>query len=145
MFFYYATGITPSMTKSKPGTGSAYAASFKDANGDIFDGGKTYKITLPGPIPAKDFWALTVYDNQTRSLLDTAQKSAGIDSNGKGVKADADGSVTIWFGPRAPAGEEANWVQTVPGKGWNVLLRLYGPLEPWFDKSWKPGDIELVN
>ena len=145
MFFYYATGITTSMTKSKPGTGSAYAASFKDANGDIFDGGNTYKITLPGPIPAKDFWALTVYDNQTRSLLETDQKSAGIDSNGKGLKANADGSVTIWFGPKAPAGEEANWVQTGPGKGWNVLLRLYGPLEPWFDKSWKPGDIELVN
>ena len=60
------------------------------------------------------------------------------------LKADADGSVTVWFGPKAPAGQEHNWVQTMPGKGWNVLLRLYGPLEPWFNKSWKPGDIELV-
>lgn len=144
MFFYYATGITPSMTKSKPGSGSAYAAAFKDSNGKIFDGSKTYKITLPGPVPAKDFWALTAYDNQTRSLLETDQKTAGIDSNKPGLKTNADGSVTIWFGPEAPKGEEANWVQTMPGKGWNTLLRLYGPLEPWFDKRWKPGDFELV-
>lgn len=145
MFFYYATGITPAMTKSKPGRGSAYAAAFKDSNGDIFDGGKTYKITLPGPVPAKDFWALTVYDNQTRSLLETDQKSAGVDSNRPNIQANADGSITVWFGPKAPEGKEANWVQTMPGKGWNVLLRLYGPLKPWFDKSWKPGDIEPVS
>jgi hypothetical protein len=51
----------------------------------------------------------------------------------------------VWFGPKAPAGYEANWVQTVPGKGFNLLLRLYGPLEPWFNQSWRPGDLELVN
>ena len=48
------------------------------------------------------------------------------------------------LGPKAPAGKEANWIQTVPGKGWFAILRLYGPLEPWFDKTWKPGDFELV-
>ena len=85
-----------------------------------------------------------VYDNQTRSLLETGQKDAGIDSNAKGMKKNADGSVTVWFGPKPSAGQEGNWVQTMPGKGWNVLLRLYGPLEPWFNKSWKPGDIELA-
>lgn len=144
MFFYYATGITPAMTDAKPGTGSAYAAAFRDSRGRYFDGGKTYRIDLPSPVPAKDFWAFTVYDNQTRSLLETDQKTAGLDSNEPGMKKNADGSVTVWFGPKAPAGREKNWVQTVPGKGWNVLLRLYGPLEPWFDKTWKPGDIELV-
>lgn len=61
------------------------------------------------------------------------------------LKANADGSYTIWFGPRAPAGEEGNWVQTLPDGGSNVLLRLYGPLEPWFDKTWKPGDFELAD
>ena len=60
------------------------------------------------------------------------------------MKIDPDGSVTVWFGPTAPSGHEDNWVQTMPGKGWSVFLRLYGPLQPWFDKSWKPGDIELV-
>lgn len=144
MFFYYATGITPAMSFAKVGSGSAYAGAFRDAKGDVLDGGKTYKITLPGPIPAKDFWSFVVYDNETRSLLETDQKLAGVDSTDKKLKVEADGSVTVWFGPKAPEGHEANWVQTMPGKGWNVLLRLYGPLEPWFNKSWKPGDLELV-
>jgi hypothetical protein len=86
-----------------------------------------------------------VYDGQTRSMLETDQKLAGLDSNQKGIKKNADGSVTVWFAPKAPAGEETNWVQTMPGKGWNSLLRLYGLLESWFDKSWKPGDFELVD
>ena len=85
-----------------------------------------------------------VYDGQTRSMLETDQKPAGLDSNQKDIKKNADGSVTVRFAPKAPAGQEGNWVQTMPGKGWNTLLRLYGPLEPWFDKTWKPGDFELV-
>ncbi|MCF1708936.1 DUF1254 domain-containing protein [Tabrizicola sp. J26] len=144
MFFYYATGITPAMSFAKVGEGSAYAVAVRDAKGEALDGGKTYKVTLPGPIPAKDFWSFVVYDNDTRSLLETDQKLAGVDSTNKKLKVGADGSVTVWFGPMAPEGEEENWVQTMPGKGWNTLLRLYGPLEPWFDKSWKPGDLELV-
>ncbi len=60
------------------------------------------------------------------------------------MQANPDGSYTVWFGPTAPTGKEGNWVQTLPGKSWSVLMRLYGPIEPWFDKSWKPGDIELV-
>jgi hypothetical protein len=55
-----------------------------------------------------------------------------------------DTSVDVWFGPNAPKGHETNWVQTVRGKGWNVLFRLYGPLQPWFDKRWKPGEFEAV-
>jgi hypothetical protein len=144
MFFYYATGITPAMTEAKPGTGSAYAGAFRDSEGKYFDGSNTYKINMPAPIPANNFWAFTVYDNQTRSLLETDQKTAGVDSNDPDMKKNADGSVTIWFGPKAPIGKEKNWIQTIPGKGWNVLLRLYGPLEPWFNKTWKPGDIELL-
>jgi hypothetical protein len=144
MFFYYATGITPAMAMAKPGSGSAYAATFRDATGAFLDGGQTYRITLPGPIPAKEFWSFVVYDNQTRSLLETDQKLAGVDSTVKDLKVEADGSATIYFGPKAPDGQEANWVQTTPGKGFNVLLRLYGPLETWFDKSWKPGDLEAV-
>ncbi|MCX7305245.1 MAG: DUF1214 domain-containing protein, partial [Hyphomicrobiales bacterium] len=108
------------------------------------DGGKTYKVTLPAPVPAKQFWSFVVYDNITRSLLETDQKLAGVDSTDAKLKLDSDGSATVWFGPKAPEGHEGNWVQTMPGKGWNSLLRLYGPLEPWFDKSWKPGDFEEV-
>jgi hypothetical protein len=78
-------------------------------------------------------------------MLETDQASAGLDSTFPGVKTNADGSVTVWFNPKAPAGHEGNWVQTSPGKGWNTLFRLYGPLEPWFKRTWKPGDFELLN
>ncbi len=142
-FFYYATGITPAMSEAKPGTGSAYAATFRDAAGNYLDGGRTYKVTLPGPIPAKNFWAFTVYDNQTRSLLPTDQKLAGVDSTLAGLRKNPDGGATIWFAPKPPPGSEGNWVQTMPGKGYSVLLRLYGPLEPWFSQAWRPGDLEL--
>ncbi len=144
LFHYAATGITPAMAAAKPGTGSAYAFAVRDTTGAYFDGGKTYKVTLPGPVPARQFWSFTVYDAQTRSMLETDQKAAGIDSNSKDIKANADGSYTVWFGPDAPKEHEGNWVQTRPGKSWQVILRLYAPLEPWFDKSWKPGDLEPV-
>jgi hypothetical protein len=78
-------------------------------------------------------------------MLETDQKLAGIDSNQKSMKANADGSYTVYFGPKAPAGQEGNWVQTWPGKSWFALLRLYSPLQPWFDKTWKPGDFEKQN
>ena len=143
MFFYYATGITPAMTESRPGTGSAYAITVRDAQGKYLDGSRTYKVTLPGPIPAKNFWSFTAYDNQTRSLLPTGQKLAGLDSTLPGIAMNPDGGVTVWFSPEAPTGHEKNWVQTWPGKGYNAALRLYGPLEPWFNQSWRPGDIEL--
>ncbi|MGO9932604.1 MAG: DUF1254 domain-containing protein [Steroidobacteraceae bacterium] len=145
LFHYYATGITPAMAFSKPGTGSAYAYAARDSRGRYLDGGKTYKIKLPGPIPVGQFWSFMVYDGQTRSMLETDQKLAGLDSNQPDIKKDADGSVTVWFAPKAPPGHESNWVQTVQGKGWNSLLRLYAPLETWFDKTWKPGDFERVD
>jgi hypothetical protein len=81
-----------------------------------------------------------VYDTHTRSILETDQRTGGVDSKLAGMKTAEDGSVTIFFGPKAPAGQENNWVQTVPGKGFHSLLRLYGPEQAWFDKTWKPGD-----
>jgi hypothetical protein len=144
MFHYGATGITPAMATPKVGTGSAYAATPKDAKGQYLDGGKTYKVTLPAPIPVNNFWSFMVYSGQHRSMLETDQKSAGLDSNSPSVKPNNDESYTVWFGPKAPEGHEGNWVQTIPGKSYLTILRLYGPLEPWFDKTWKPGDLELV-
>jgi hypothetical protein len=144
IFHYMATGITPAMAQSAVGQGSAYAFTAHDRQGQYLDGGKTYKVTLPTPIPAKAFWSFVVYSTQHRGLLETDQRSAGVDSNSPDVVPDADGSYSVYFGPTAPPGKEGNWVQTVPGKGWCVLFRLYGPLEPWFDRTWKPGDIELV-
>src|SRR5439155_8107992 len=86
-------------------------------------------------VPVKDFWSFTLYDNQTRSMLQTDQRFPSVNSTVKGIVTNADGSVDVWFGPTLPEGVSAtNWAQTVPGKGWNALFRLYGPLQPWFDK-----------
>ena len=143
-FHYAALAITPSMAMPKPGTGSAYEVTAHDSQSRYLDGGKTYSVTLPAPIPINNFWSLAVYSGQHRSMLETDQKLAGIDSNNPSVKPNNDGSYTIWFGPKAPEGHEGNWIQTMPGKSFFAALRLYGPLEPWFDKTWKPGDFELV-
>jgi len=143
-FHYMATGITPAMTAPPVGSGSVYCMTARDMNGEYLDGGKTYKVELPAPIPAKDFWSFMAYSGQTRSILETDQKSGGLDSKSSDVVSNSDGSVTVWLGPEAPKGNEGNWIQTMPGKSYNMMLRLYGPLEPWFDKTWRPGDIELV-
>jgi hypothetical protein len=140
--FFAATGITPAMAIQKVGAGSAYAVAFVDANKQPLDGGKTYRLHLPQNIPAERFWSLVLYDNQTRSMLQTDQQFPSIGSQKKGVAVNPDSSVDVYFGPKAPAGKEGNWVQTWPDKGWNVILRLYGPLQPFFDKTWRPSEIE---
>ena len=143
-FHFYATGITPAMTFKIIGKGSKYAIAYTDTDGNLFEGSKTYKIHVPPNPPAKDFWSFTLYNNQTRSMLQTDERFPGIDNNKPGIIQNADGSYDVYFGPKAPKGQENNWVQTVPGKGWNMLFRVYGPLDPWFDKTWRPGDPELV-
>lgn len=143
-FHFYATGITPAMSMKIIGKGSQYAIAYSDKNGNTFDGAKTYKFSVPPNPPMKDFWAFTIYDNQTRSMLQTDQQFPGIDSNSEGLKQNEDGSWDIYIGPTAPEGFENNWIQTIAGKGWNTIFRLYGPLEPWFDGKWYPSDAELV-
>jgi len=141
---FYATGITPAMAAKNVGVGSQYLIAYLDKDGNALDGSKTYKIHLPPNVPAKDFWSFTLYDNQTRSMLQTDQRFPGVDNLGN-VKANSDGSYDVYFGPKAPKGMENNWIQTVTGKGWNTIFRLYGPLQPFYDKTWKPGDPELVD
>jgi len=143
-FHFYATGITPAMAMKIIGKGSKYAYTYKDADGTPLDGGKTYRVHVPPNAPAKDFWSFTLYDNQTRSMLQTDERFPGIDDKKPGMIKNTDGSYDIYFGPTVPKGQENNWVQTIPGKGWNVIFRLYGPLEPWYNKTWRPGEIELV-
>jgi hypothetical protein len=144
MFFYNATGVTPAMAMKMVGIGSQYAIAFMDADKNYLQGSKNYKLTMPPNPPAKNFWSITVYDTQTRSMVQTDQQFPAKGSHSAGIQKNADGSYDLYFGPKAPSGKEANWAQTVPGNGWFPLLRLYGPLEPWFDKTWKPGEFELV-
>jgi hypothetical protein len=124
------------------GVGSQYAFGDKDHDGDYLDGAKTYRLNIPADPPAKDFWSVVAYDPQTRSELQTGQPLPSKNSKRDPLIVNADGSVDLYFGPTAPDGKDANWIQTVPGKGWMVLLRLYGPLQPWFDQTWRPGEIQ---
>ena len=142
--FYMGTVNTPAMVNKMVGAGSQYAMIAVDENSEYLDGGKTYKLNLPAKVPAKDFWSIVVYDPQTRSQLQTSQPFPAKNNKRHKLDTNKDGSVDLYFGPKAPKGKEANWIQTVPGKGWFTALRLYGPLEPWFDKTWRPGEIELV-
>ncbi len=116
---------------------------FSDSEGHDLDGSKTYKCILPANIPAGKFWSFTLYDNQTRSMLDTPQRyprSGSQNYPSPAAEPDADGTTIVYFSPTQPAGvKRGNWVQTVPGKGWNVILRLYSPLEPFFTKAWRAG------
>jgi hypothetical protein len=141
VFHFMATGITPDMVTTEVGKGSVYLVGTRDAEGKLFDGSKHYTVTLPKDIPAKSFWSFMIYDNQTRSMLETDQKDAGLDGMKKGLRINIDGTTTVHFAPKAPKGWENNWVQTNPDKGFNLLFRLYGPTETWFDQSWRPGDL----
>lgn len=87
---------------------------------------------------------MIVCDKQTRSMIQTNQKAPSVSSQNKDLNTSADGSVDAFSGPKAPEGFGNNWVQTLPEKGWFMILRLYSPLEPWFDKSWRPGETGLV-
>jgi len=143
-FYFGYTGVTPAMAVTHPGAGSDYGIAFKDAQKKAFDGSKTYRLHLPPNVPVNNFWAVTMYDTQTRSMLQTSQPFPSVGSQSKGFQKNADGSYDVYFAPKAPVGKEGNWLQTVPGKSWFTILRMYGPLEPWINKTWRPSEIELV-
>jgi hypothetical protein len=143
LFHYTAIVVTPAMEVQRIGVGSQYLAAYKDGEGNYLNGSLNYRLRLPAGIPARDFWSVTVYDADTRSLLQNGQPKPSLSTYDQ-PEENPDGSVDIYFGPAAPAGKEKNWVKTLPGKGWFTYLRLYGPLEPFFEQTWKPDDIVKV-
>lgn len=145
-FHYLAIVITPAMAHAQVGAGSAYASTVEDAYGDVLDGAKSYRLHVDPDPPAKNFWAVDVYDTQTRSLIQVASTiHPALASNSGTLQANDDGSYDLYFGPEAPPGAETNWVETIPGKSWFPLFRLYGPLQPWFDQTWKLNEFEPVD
>ena len=135
--------ISTAMISSRVGIGAKYAGAYKDSNGEYLVGDHTYRITLPPNVPANLFWSLTAYDATTAAGLNNGQEYPSIGSRDNPVQ-NADGSITLYFAPKAPKGKEKNWIKTVPGKGWFSLIRLYGPDKGFFDRSWKPGDFEKI-
>ena len=125
------------------GKGSFYLGSYVDAGGQPLQGANNYRLHVPANAPVREFWALTVYEKETAALFrDSTRLTVGSLDNG--LRKNADGSVDVYIGPKAPAGLESNWLYTPPGKGWWPWFRLYGPQQALFEKTWKLPDIERV-
>jgi hypothetical protein len=121
-----------------------YWLGVRDKDGNWLDGGKTYTLSVPEPVPARLFWSVTIYDPETRSQIATDQDKAALRSLFELKEVSKAASTKLYFGPKAPAGQEGRWIKTIPGKGWFTYFRIYGPQGPAFDGSWKPGDFEEV-
>lgn len=142
-FFTDYYSVSPGMLSQIPGKGAKYMMGFTDNENAPLVGQNSYRLNLPPNIPAANFWSVTLYDAANASGLANGQAFPSLGSRDKPAQ-NTDGSTDLYLGPKAPHGKEANWLATVPGKGYFVILRLYGPTEAAIDKSWKPGDIKLV-
>lgn len=140
-WFYEAVSFSQAMKSTTPGVGQAYLGSYVDGAGEWLDGGRDYTLHVPADVPAKLFWSATVYDVTTRCLIDNPQQRGDRGSRDTDLTLNDDGSVDLYFGPEEPAEGPTNWVQTIPGRHWFSYFRFYGPTEPYFDRSWKLGDI----
>jgi hypothetical protein len=143
-YTYEAVLMSRAMVTKTPGQGSTYLASYRDSTGSAFDGASTYQLHVPPNPPAKQFWSITLYDLNTRTLIQNKEHLADRSSRQPDLLKNADGSVDLYFSPTPAKGFETNWIPTVPGQAWFTYLRLYAPTEAYFDKSWKLPDIERV-
>ena len=142
-YTYEAVTTTKGMVTRTPGVGQAYLGAYQDGDGHWLDGGKSYRLRVPANPPAKLFWSLTVYDADQRVLIDNGRDIADRSSRQDLVR-NADGSVDIHVGPAAPKGFEKNWIPSVPGRAWFAYFRLYGPLQPYFDRTFALPDFVPV-
>jgi hypothetical protein len=130
-------------TVKHPGAGQYYLMTAKDKDGRALDGAGDYRLNVPANAPVRLYWSATVYDRVTHALI-RDQKTLSRSSLSPGLQKKADGSVDVYFGPKAPAGKESNWVPTSASGKFEVLFRLYGPEKPLFDKTWVLPDIERI-
>ncbi len=142
-YFFCAWGTSAGIGRRQVGQGSLYFVGLKDETGAYLNGGKNYKLTIPGPVPAKLFWSVTVYDSETRTIIDTDLGRGAVRTMFENPQPNVDGSFDIYFGPDKPEGKENHWVKTIPGKGWFTFVRMYGPEEPIFNGTYKLPDIQL--
>ncbi|MBL0373369.1 DUF1254 domain-containing protein [Rhizobium sp. KVB221] len=143
-WYSQAVGMSPKMVLRVEGAGSLYWLGLRDKDNAYLDGSKTYKLSIPLPVPQKLFWSVTVYDAISRSQIRTDQDKAALRSLAELKDIPKEGTVDLYFGPNEPSGHEGHWIKTIPGKGWFVYLRLYGPEGPAFNGLWKPNDFEEV-
>jgi hypothetical protein len=125
------------------GAGQFYMICIKDKAGNNFDGAKTYRLHVPPDVPVEQYWSLTAYDRQTHALIKNVSRASRA-SNVAELQKNADGSVDLYIGPNPPAGEESNWIPTDPARGFELMVRLYGPTKAFFDKQWSLPDVEEV-
>ena len=142
-FFTDYYSISPGMISQTAGKGAKYMIGFADSKGDYLSGSSNYRLNLPANIPAANFWSVTLYEAENASGLANGQPFPSLGSRDKPVQ-NTDGSTDLYFGLKAPKGKEANWIATVPNKGYFAILRLYGPTDAAINKSWKPSDIEKI-
>jgi hypothetical protein len=128
----------------KLGTGQFYLVTFFDNGGQRLRGGETYRLRIPGDVPVSQFWSVTVYGHATCALIREVARPS-IDSYDTKASRDADGSIDVYFGPKAPEGREANWIPTVPDNDWFPYFRFYGPQQSLFAKTWRLPDIEKMS
>lgn len=123
------------------GTAQYYLMANKSKDGKDFDGRRSYRLVVPADAPVRQYWSVTAYDRETHALIRNMPR-ASIASTTNGIVKNPDGTIDIYFGPKAPRGKEANWVPTDPTRKFELLFRLYGPEKAFFDKAWKLPDVE---
>lgn len=125
------------------GVGQYYLINIKDKDGEAYEGAKSYRLHVPADAPVQQYWSVTAYDRETHALIKGVDRASRA-SNAADLAKNADGSVDIWFGPKAPEGKETNWVPTDPDRRFELMFRFYAPTKALFDKAWTLPDVEKV-
>ena len=123
------------------GAGQFYMINIKDKQGVSYDGSKTYHLHVPANVPVEQYWSVTAYDRETHALIKHMDRASRA-SNSADIEKNADGSIDIYFGPKAPAGKQSNWIPTDPQRRFELMFRAYGPSKAFFEKQWRLPDVE---